>query len=30
MDYGDFLSMFYWLAVGYAEIRERLKEYENA
>jgi hypothetical protein len=29
MDGDDLLSLFYWTAVGYAELRERLKLYED-
>lgn len=30
MDGDDLLSLFYWMAVGYAELRERLKMYEDS
>lgn len=29
MDGDDLLSAFYWMAVGYAELRNRLKQYED-
>ena len=29
MDYEDLLSNFYWACVGFAEVREKLKQYEE-
>lgn len=30
MDGDDLISLFYWVTVGHAELRERLKQYEDS